>query len=73
MIINIHEAKTKLSKLIALFQEGEEIIIAKNGKPLLKFASIEVEQKKQRSTGFLNCNIDMSTFDDPIEGLEEYL
>jgi antitoxin (DNA-binding transcriptional repressor) of toxin-antitoxin stability system len=73
MIINIHEAKTRLSKLIALFQEGEEIIIAKNGKPLLRFAPIEMEPKTQRSTGFLNCNIDMSAFDDPIEELEDYL
>ena len=72
MIVNIHEAKTNLSKLIARFEEGEEIILAKNGKPVLKFAPIEDKDKKKRVLGFFNCKIDMSKFDDPIEGMEEY-
>lgn len=73
MIVNIHEAKTNLSKLIAQFQQGEEIIIAKNGKPVLKFAAVPLPNQKERPTGFLNCQVDMSRFDDPIEGLEDYL
>ena len=36
MTVNIHEAKTNLSKLIAMLEEGEEIIIAKAGKPIAK-------------------------------------
>jgi len=72
MIVNIHEAKTNLSKLIARFHEGEEIIVAKNGKPVFKFAPVETEKLQQRKVGFFNCKIDMSKFDDPIEELEEY-
>lgn len=72
MIVNIHEAKTNLSKLIARFQEGEEIIVAKNGKPVLKFAPVEMQKFQQREVGFFNCKIDMSKFDDPIEELEGY-
>ena len=41
MIVNIHEAKTNFSKLIARFLDGEQIIIAKNGKPVLQFAPVE--------------------------------
>ena len=36
MSVNIHEAKTHLSKLLERVQEGEEIIIAKAGKPVAK-------------------------------------
>jgi len=72
MIVNIHEAKTNFSKLIEKFLEGEEIIIAKNGKPVLQFARIDEEKRLARRTGFFDCDIDMSRFDDPIEGMEEY-
>ena len=34
--VNIHEAKTHLSKLLALALEGEEVIIAKASKPLVR-------------------------------------
>ncbi len=34
--VNIHEAKTQLSKLIDLTTSGEEIIIAKHGKPVVR-------------------------------------
>ncbi len=72
MIVNIHEAKTNFSKLIAKFQEGEKIVIAKNGKPVLQFAPVDEEGHQTRSTGFFNCDIDMSSFDDPIDEMKEY-
>ncbi len=72
MIVNIHEAKTNLSKLIAKFQEGEEIIVAKNGKPVLRFAPVDPKPHRSRPVGFFNCRIDMSHLDDPLECMEEY-
>lgn len=38
---NIHAAKTNLSKLIDAALRGEEVIIAKSGKPLVKLVAIE--------------------------------
>jgi prevent-host-death family protein len=38
--INIHEAKTHLSRLVDRAAAGEEIIIAKAGKPLAKLVSL---------------------------------
>ena len=35
-IVNIHQAKTELSRLIADVLAGEEVVIAKAGKPLVK-------------------------------------
>jgi len=38
--VNIHDAKTHLSRLIARAQKGEEIIIAKAGKPVAKLVAL---------------------------------
>jgi prevent-host-death family protein len=41
MSINIYEAKTQLSKLIARVEEGEEITISRNGRPAARLVPIE--------------------------------
>lgn len=46
--VNIHEAKTQLSRLIALAGQGEPFIIAKAGKPLVKVAAINTQNGQQR-------------------------
>lgn len=51
--VNIHEAKTHLSKLIAKAAEGEPFIIAKAGKPMVKVVAINAPaKKKMRRIGF---------------------
>ncbi|MFA6207641.1 MAG: type II toxin-antitoxin system prevent-host-death family antitoxin [Methylocystis sp.] len=44
-IVNIHEAKTQLSKLVDLASKGEPFIIAKAGKPLVKVTPLEAPVK----------------------------
>jgi prevent-host-death family protein len=52
--VNIHEAKTHLSKLIAKAANGEPFIIAKAGKPMVKVVAIDAsEPKKTRRLGFM--------------------
>lgn len=41
MEVNIHEAKTHLSKLIERAMNGEEVVIAKAGKPMVRLTRIE--------------------------------
>lgn len=51
---NIHEAKTQLSRLIALAGQGEPFVIAKAGKPLVKVTAINIQNGAQRSRlGFM--------------------
>jgi prevent-host-death family protein len=51
--VNIHEAKTHLSKLIAKAVNGEPFIIAKAGKPMVRVVAIDApEPKKMRRIGF---------------------
>jgi prevent-host-death family protein len=52
--INIHEAKTQLSKLVDKAAKGEPFIIAKAGKPLVKVTMLEAPVGKQvRRMGFM--------------------
>ena len=48
--INIHEAKTHLSRLIERVRAGEEIVIAKSGKPWAKLVPI-AKEKQSRCPG----------------------
>jgi prevent-host-death family protein len=53
-IVNIHEAKTQLSKLVDLASKGEPFIIARAGKPLVKVTPLESAMKpKPRRLGFM--------------------
>jgi prevent-host-death family protein len=45
--VNIHEAKTNLSKLIASALEGEEVLIAKAGTPLVKLVPLVPDPQKR--------------------------
>lgn len=52
--LNIHEAKTHLSRLIEKAVAGESFIIAKAGKPLVKVSAIEAPVAAQmRRLGFM--------------------
>ncbi len=54
--VNIHEAKTQLSKLVERAANGEPFIIAKAGKPLVKVTSIDAPDKDQQTRiGFLKA------------------
>ena len=51
--VNMHEAKTGLSKLVADIESGaeQEIILARNGKPVARLVPIEQPVKKRRLLG----------------------
>ncbi|MBI2311788.1 MAG: type II toxin-antitoxin system Phd/YefM family antitoxin [Betaproteobacteria bacterium] len=45
-VVNVHEAKTHLSRLLEQAHEGEEITIAKAGKPYAKLVPLEAGKKR---------------------------
>ena len=52
--VNIHEAKTHLSRLIEEAVQGEPFIIAKAGKPMVKVTAFDVpEAGKTKRLGFM--------------------
>ena len=49
-VVNVHEAKTHLSQLLERVNAGEEIIIAKSGKPVARLVPLE---RRKRKLGFV--------------------
>ncbi|MEX1205709.1 MAG: type II toxin-antitoxin system Phd/YefM family antitoxin [Dongiaceae bacterium] len=65
-IVNIHEAKTHLSRLLARVAAGEEIIIARAGKPVAKLVPLS-PIKKTRGYGLLKGKLVVpDSFFDPL-------
>ncbi len=46
-IINMHQAKTQLSKLVNEALDGEEVIIAKSGKPVVKLVPYKFAESRK--------------------------
>jgi len=63
-IVNIHEAKTHLSRLLERVQAGEEITIAKAGRPIAKLTAYR-ERPRVRIPGDDRVIIHPN-FDDPV-------
>lgn len=64
-MVNIHEAKTHFSKLVDAVMQGDEIIIAKAGKPAVKL--VPISQKPVRRFGVLKGKIKIADdFDAPL-------
>jgi prevent-host-death family protein len=53
--LNLYEAKTQLSKLVDRAAAGEEIVIAKAGKPMARL--VPLAQPRARKSGFLKGQI----------------
>ena len=65
-IVNIHEAKTHFSKLIDAVARGEEIVIARAGKPAARLVPIE-PARPERKPGALKGKIHVpEDFDAPL-------
>jgi len=56
--VNIHEAKTHLSRLVELAARGEPFVIAKAGKPLVKVVALDAPQTVRR-IGFMAGQIEV--------------
>ncbi len=52
-VYTVHEAKTNLSKLIERAERGEEVVIARGDKPVVKLTTVEEQRKPKRQPGML--------------------
>jgi prevent-host-death family protein len=65
--VNIHEAKTHLSRLLEKVSAGEDIIISKAGKPIAKLVRFEPPKSRRRLGGLMKGKIVIADdFDDPL-------
>lgn len=56
--VNVHEAKTHLSRLLERAHAGEEIVIAKGGKPYARLVPLESMEPRRRA-GTLRGRVDV--------------
>ncbi len=50
-VVNMHEAKTQLSKLVERACAGEEVVIARDGKPAVRLVPVEPSLEGKRPIG----------------------
>ena len=67
-ILNIHQAKTHLSKLMEAVERGEEVIIARAGRPVARLAPLPAQRRLGLLEGRLTVPPD---FDAPLPNGEE--
>ena len=70
----IHQAKTHLSKLIRKALDGEEVIIAKRDKPLVRLEAVRPKETKRKlGSGKGLVTYIAPDFDEPLEDFAEYM
>jgi prevent-host-death family protein len=66
MKVNMHDAKTQLSELVAAAERGEDVVIARNGTPAARLVAIRPEYAPVR-LGALAGEIELGPdFDEPL-------
>jgi len=60
-MVNVQEAKTHLSALLLRVAAGEEIVLARNGKPCARL--VPLRPSPPRQLGFLSGTVDQSFFE----------
>ena len=47
VVVNVHEAKTQLSRLLARVEAGEDVVIARRGEPVARLVGCKPRSKRQ--------------------------
>jgi prevent-host-death family protein len=71
-VVNIAEAKARLSEIVEEAASGREVVIARRGVPIVRLVPVAVERRKPRlgtARGLIEIADD---FDAPLEDFDEY-
>jgi prevent-host-death family protein len=73
MQFNMHDAKTRLSELVAAAERGEDVVIARDGTPAVRLVRVAAEHPPVR-LGILAGQIELGDdFDDPVPEFDDTL
>ncbi len=67
--VNIHEAKTQLSRLLEQVENGEEVVIARNGKPIARLCKYSAATTRRRQAGSLKGQIRLEDDFDEVDAI----
>jgi prevent-host-death family protein len=72
VVVNMHEAKSRLSELVRLVEAGEKVVLARNGTPVAEL--VRPAPPKKREGGFWKGQVWISPdFDEPLPEFEPYM
>jgi len=72
-VVNMHDAKNSLSKLVKRAAAGEDILIANNGKPVAMLTRLPPKHR-QMPWSIFEGKIHMTgDFDEPLEEFKDYM
>ncbi len=72
--VNIHEAKTQLSKLIQAAVNGQQVIIARGNKPIVRLEVLPEARSHRKIGNAKGLILSMSdNFDEPLDDFKEYM
>ena len=72
-MVNMHEAKSTLSRLVERVLAGEEVIIARAGRPVARLVPFALERQPRRSGALAGRITIASDFDDtPAEVIADF-
>ena len=72
--VNIHEAKTQLSKLIRAALNGREVIIAKGNKPVVRLEVLPEARSNRKIGNAKGLILSMTDdFNEPLDNLKEFM
>ena len=63
VMVNVHEAKTNLSRLLSQVEAGEDVVIARSGKPVARLVRFQLQGKRQFGSWKGRVVLDDSFFD----------
>jgi antitoxin (DNA-binding transcriptional repressor) of toxin-antitoxin stability system len=65
--VNIYEAKTRFSELVDKAASGDDVVISRNGKPLVRLTRLQGDQKPRIKFGVLKGKLEIAAdFDAPL-------
>ena len=74
VVVNMHEAKSRLSELVRLVEAGEQVVLARNGTPVAELVPATAPEPNQRRGGQWKGKVWISPdFDEPLPELERAL
>lgn len=70
LMVNMHEAKSRLSELVRMVEAGEKVVLARDGTPVVEL--VVAKPARKREGGFLKGQMWISPdFDEPDPELEK--
>ena len=71
--VNMHKAKSSLSQLVKLAEAGQDVLIARNGKPVVRLTRIKASKPKLPWGVFKGKMTMAEDFDAPLEEMKDYV